>query len=468
MQATFTDEVDAIDKAIAERIGREKHRIWFRNSTRLRLVEHTLTIAVPNRFIGTWVENHFMADIAAAARHVTGAERKIAFSIDPTLAAPSESTPAGDAGALRQRRRETMQTRVRKEAASPGGRLKLSLDTFVVGTKNELAYNAARALIQEESSPFNPLFVHGGYGVGKTHLLQGVCNAIADRRPGARWLYVSAEDFANQYVMALKTKKLDTFRRRFRQVDLLAIDDIHFLSNKNAMQEEFLHTFNTIDLAGKQVVLASDAHPKMIGQLCERLVNRFVSGMVVKMDPPDFEMRCRICRQRAQQLKKDIPDAVIRYVAENVPSNVRELEGALLKLVAFASLGQERITLAVARNVLADHISRTDPIVHLSEIESTVASFFGVTAADIHSARKDRTVSLARSFCMHLARRFTKMSYPEIGRLMGGKNHATVILANRKVEDLVQRNAQVRWHGPQGNRVARAKDVLEGFLANLS
>jgi len=167
-------------------------------------------------------------------------------------------------------------------------------------------------------------------------------------------------------------------------------------------------------------------------------------------------------------MKKSIPDAVIRYVAENITGNVRELEGALLKLVAFASLGNDRITLAVARRVLDEHICRTDPIVHISEIESAVGDYFGVTAADIHSPRKDRTVSLARSFCMHLARRFTKMSYPEIGRLMGGKNHATVILANRKIEDLVRRNAQVRWNGPHGNRVAQAKDVLDELIARMS
>jgi len=467
MQATFTDEVEAIDKAIAERIGAEKHRIWFRHSTRLNLADETLTITVPNRFIGTWLENHFMADITAAVRGVLRADRKITFAIDPTLAAKTSPRPTTAAVPLRRRRQQVEDARVRRNAVL-SHRLKLSLDTFVVGPKNELAYNAAMAVVRADGSPFNPLFVHGGYGVGKTHLLQGLCNAVADERPTVRWLYVSAEDFANQYVMALKTKKLEGFRRRFRQVDLLAIDDVHFLANKAAMQEEFLHTFNTIDLAGKQVVLASDAHPKMIGQLCERLVNRFISGMVVKMEPPDFEMRCRICRQRAQQMKKSIPDAVIRYVAENITGNVRELEGALLKLVAFASLGNDRITLAVARRVLDEHICRTDPIVHISEIESAVGDYFGVTAADIHSPRKDRTVSLARSFCMHLARRFTKMSYPEIGRLMGGKNHATVILANRKIEDLVRRNAQVRWNGPHGNRVAQAKDVLDELIARMS
>ncbi len=169
----------------------------------------------------------------------------------------------------------------------------------MVGPSNELAYNAAKAVIREQQSPFNPLFIHGGYGVGKTHLLQGICHGVAQARPGTQWLYLSAEDFANQFVLALKTRKLEAFRRRMRQTDLLAIDDVHFLASKPSTQEEFLHTFNTINLAGKQVILVSDAHPKMIGQLSEKLVNRFVSGMVVKIDAPDLQTRCEICRQFA-------------------------------------------------------------------------------------------------------------------------------------------------------------------------
>jgi len=262
--------------------------------------------------------------------------------------------------------------------------LKYTLDTFVVGQSNQLAYNAAKTIVSEQTSPFNPLFIHGGYGLGKTHLLQGICNAMCQARPAAKWLYVSAEDFANQFVLALKTKKLEAFRRRFRQTDLLVIDDIHFLASKPSMQEEFLHTFNKIESTGKQIVLASDAHPKMIGKLSQSLENRFVSGMVVKINPPDFQTRCRICKQRAEMMKKHIPNPVIDYIAAHITTNVRELEGALLRLVAFASLGNEKITLDMAENALEEHISRTDPIVHTSDIESAVTTFFGITPADVH------------------------------------------------------------------------------------
>ena len=243
---------------------------------------------------------------------------------------------------------------------------------------------------------------------------------------------------------------------------------IRFLSNKNAMQEEFLHTFNTIGLAKKQVILASDAHPKEIGQLCEKLVNRFVSGMVVRVDAPDFETRRRICAQRAAGMKLKLSQEVIDYVAGSISASVRELEGALVKLAAFGSLCGQATTLTLAQQVLADHIARTDPVVHNSEIVSVTAEFFGVSVSDIYSAKKDRTVSLSRAFGMYLNRRFTKMSYPEIGRAMGGKNHATVILACRKIENHLKTNNDLKWRTPNGWRNVPAKDVLDTLLEKIS
>lgn len=469
MQSLFTDESAALEQAIAERIGQQKYKIWFRNTTKLELSRDTLTIRVANSFVGNWIENHFLTALQQIVASALGSSRKVVVSVDPTLVQSSRQNGSGSATWREPGATPVVASKpVSAGQQNRGKILKHSLDSFVVGPKNELAFNAAKAVIGEDKSPFNPLFYHGGYGVGKTHLLQGICNAVGKARPGSRWLYLSAEDFANQYVLALKTRKLEGFRQRLRQLDVLAIDDIHFLANKNAMQEEFLHTFNSIDLAGKQVVLASDAHPKMISQLSEQLVNRFVSGMVVKIEPPDYETRCRICRRRAQEIKKDLPANVVELLAEKITASVRELEGALLKLVAFASLSQEKINLTMAREVLAEHLSRSDPIVHLSDIESAVVAYFGVSGSDLHSARKDRTISLARSFCMHLARRCTRLSFPEIGRMLGGKNHATVILANRKVEDLLKRNAEIRWMGSSGNRLCRAKDVLEELLATIS
>lgn len=467
MQALVTDEIGAIREQIAQRIGPAQFQIWFRHSTRLVLQEDHLRVSSANSFIGQWIQGHYEQAIAESAKAVLSRSVPIRYEVDPTLSAaarPAGKTAAGPAPAPAEARPEAQHAAMRPAPAP----LKLSLDTFVVGAKNELAFNAARTVVGHEESPFNPLFYHGGYGVGKTHLLQGICNEIARTRPSARWLYVSAEDFANQYVLALKTRRLDAFRSRFRSLDLLAIDDIHFLANKNAMQEEFLHTFNSIDLAGKQIVLASDAHPKEIGALCEKLVNRFVSGMVVRIDPPDFETRRRIIMQRAQELKKPLSADVAEFVAQTVCSNVRELEGALTRLLAYASVSGGRLTLAMAREVLADHIVRSDPVVHTSDITAATAEFFGVRAADIHSAKKERTVSLARSMAMYLTRRFTRMSFPEIGRSMGNKNHATVILACRKIDQAVEKNDELKWRTAAGFRVMRAKDVLAELTEKIS
>ena len=468
MQGTITDEgscragsqISAINEVLAEKVGPQKYRIWFKNSTSLTLADGYLKVGVPNLFIASWIETHFLNTISQAAQAVTGSCPKITFIIDPELTSHQRKTQLDSQAQLVEKtRNRTYSTRTRIQPYTKK-RLKLGLDTFVVGPSNQLALNAAKAVVYDKKCPFNPLFIHGGYGVGKTHLLQGICNEVGKHRPQTNWLYLSAEDFANQFVLALKTKKLEAFRRRMRQTDLLAIDDIHFLASKPATQEEFLHTFNTIDLAGKQVVLVSDAHPKMIGRLSEKLVNRFVSGMVVKINNPDFATRCAICKQYAANMRKHIPETAIRYTAENLRTNVRELEGALLKLIAYSALRNEKITLYMAKEVLAEHLERCDPIVHISDIESGVAAYFGITPANIHSSKKDRTIALARHFSMYLVRKHTKMSFSEVGRFMGNKNHATVLLACKKIEGVLKRNAELRWHGPTGNKISKARTIL--------
>jgi chromosomal replication initiator protein len=488
MQGTITDggsrttgsDVTAVTEALTERIGAQKYKIWFQDCTRFAWTEGRLKIGVPNPFLAGWLEGHFLQEIKAAAERVTGSVPEISFAVDPELSGkrrPSAVTASASAPARTARRH-------RRDAGSGPSNLRLTLDTFVVGASNELAYNAARAVVREKQSPYNPLFIHGGYGVGKTHLLQGICNGVANARSDAKWLYLSAEEFANQFVLALKTKKLEAFRCRMRQTDLLAIDDIHFLASKPSTQEEFLHTFNTISLAGKQVVLVSDAHPKMIGQLSDKLVNRFVSGMVVKIEPPDLETRCEICRRFIASLGSRhaslglngagragdgaVSDSVIRFVAERVRTNVRELEGALVKLMAYAALQRERFTVPMAQAVLAEHIERCDPVVHVSDIESTVGAYFGVTPAQLHSTKKSRTISLARHFGMFLIRKHTNMSSSEVGRYMGNKNHATVLVACRKIEEMLTRDEQINWQGPHGNKIGCARAILADLEDNMA
>ena len=469
MTTVCSELVERINENIAQKVGQQRYKIWFKNSTRLILEGDYLKVGVPNLFIGGWIENHFADQIGVAATEMTKRRLKVIFTIDPELFG-SQRRRQLDSQAESVARSTNPTLRQRQQRSSPQkGDLRLDLDTFVVGPANQLACNAARTVVSEPRTHFNPLFIHGACGLGKTHLLQGICNAIAQTRPDHVFSYVSGEEFTNQFVIALKTGKLDTFRNRFRKTDLLVIDDIHFLASKKATQEEFLHTFNAIDIASKQVVLASDAHPKMIGHLSDSLVNRFISGMVVKIDPPGFETRCAILRQRADNMNKHIADPVIEYIADNLRANVRELEGALLKVVAYASLCRAPITLAVAREALEDHITRTDPIVHLSDIEAAVTTFFGITPADVHSSRKTRTISLARSVAMYLARKHTSMSFPEIGRFMGNKNHATVILACRKITKYLDDDAKsVVWETTSGKRQMSTQSLLAQLEASIS
>jgi chromosomal replication initiator protein len=486
------DAAEAIANALAQRIGQQKYRIWFQNSTRFTCVEGYLKIGVPNLFMAKWLENHFLKDVKAAAFAATAGHPKVSFVVDSSLCGARGSSFAVrhvskdrsasiGCGTRDGNRRTSADTSGATAPRLTEKVTKYTLDTFVVGPSNELAHSAAKAVVREQQSPFNPLFIHGGSGVGKTHLLHSICNGVEQARPQTNWLYLSAEDFANQFVLALKTKKLEAFRHRMRQTDLLAIDDVHFLASKPSTQEEFLHTFNTISLAGKQVVLVSDAHPKMIGQLSEKLVSRFISGMVVKIEPPDLQTRCEICRRfvatlagrgsssgQMQTRGGVLSEPVIRYVAERVQSNVRELEGAMLKLVACASLTNDKVTLAMAQQVLAEHMDRCDPVVPVSAIETTVAAYFCTTAAHIHSAKRDRTVSLARHFSMYLTHKHSKMSSSEIGRVMGNKNHATVLMACKKIEEVLRRDADLNWPGPNGNKCVKARSILADLEACIS
>ncbi len=271
---------------------------------------------------------------------------------------------------------------------------------------------------------------------------------------------MTAEQFTNEFITALRHKKIDEFRARYRRLDLLAIDDVHFLAAKKATQEEFLHTFNTIASAGRQVVLASDAHPRMVGELNEQLVSRFLAGMVVKVQAPDQATRLEILRRRAGQLRLVVAGEVLEYIAMHVRGSVRELEGAVLKLAAVAALEGGTVTLTMANDAMADHLARTDSSVTLGDIEAAVAAFFGITPADIHSSRRTRTVSVARMVSMFLARRHTRMSFPEIGRFMG-KNHSSAVLAVQRMEELLARAGQVEWLSPMGPKSQDASQIVE-------
>lgn len=463
MGESAAGSVSTIRDEIACRVGPQRYKTWFKNTTNLTLTDSHLKVGVPNQFIGGWIESNLAETIFDAARSVTGRDLRIVFSIDPDLAGRQQKTQFNSQADYLSKNADRVVRHAKRTNAPIGGsnrKLRFRLESFVVGGANRLAYETMQSIILRQNGMVRTLLVHGASGLGKTHLLQGTCNALDEVGPSGRWAYVSGEEFTNQFIYALRTKKLDLFRERFRSLDVLVLDDVHFLASKKAIQEEFLFTFNAIDTQDKTVIMASDAHPRLIGQISEPLVNRFLSSLVIKIDPPDYETRREILSRRAIAMKVDVPGPVVEFVADRVSSNVRELEGALLKLCAQSSILGDPITMAMAQQVCQDHIEPAERIVRIGDIINYTAALFGVSPADITASCKVRQVTQARGVAMFLARNHTSLSFPSIARLMGNKNHSTVLLACRRVEKMVRESAQMTLGGELGPRTVKIADVL--------
>ena len=461
MYVPRTDIVSLLQASIAEKLGPQRYKVWFRNSTQFTMADGHLKVSTPNTFICSWIEKHFAETIAEAIQAVTGQAYRISFVVDSKLLHVLKKHQLDSQAEFIAKNPERVARLYRRQGPPPPRKLRGRFEDLVVGAGNELAVSVVQRIAGRSENPYSPIFVHGGCGLGKTHLLNALTNELAEKHSHCKCAHLTGDDFTNAFVMAVRSNQLEAFRQRFRYVDVLVIDDVHFLANKKATQEEFLHTFNAIDGQRKHIVLASDSHPKLIGQFSDQLVNRFVAGMVVRIDVPDFDMRCEILRRRAALLsRKPVPEQVIVYIAEELHSNVRELEGALLKLVMFSSVSHQPITLALARRALSDHLHRTQRALGSDEIDQTVATYFGLTPADLHTSRKTRTIALARGIAMYLARKHTEMSFPEIGRSMGNKNHSTVILANRKIQQRLTRDEMVCRQTAAGPREERLRDIV--------
>jgi chromosomal replication initiator protein len=451
-------------RSLHERIGTQRFNAWFKQGTRLSVQADLVKVSAPNSFVAGWIEKHYQGQIALAGSSLDGVERRVVCTVDASLSGEMAKGHLDTQAQFVQRATEGV-SRPRHTTAGPA--LRHHLEDFVAGDSNRMALAAAQAAAQSVAQTgkaiFNPLFIWGPCGVGKTHLLQGICNSVAsslrDGKP-VNWRYVTAEQFTNEFIGALRQKKLGEFRASYRALDMLAIDDVHFLTSKKATQEEFLHTYNTIESSGKQIVLASDAHPRLVGDLNEQLVSRFVAGMVVKVDAPDEATRMEILRRRVRHMKLHLGNDVLEFVAAHIRTSVRELEGAVIKLGALASLANGPVTLQMARDALSDHLARTGSALTLSDIEASVSTFFGITPADIHSSRRTKTVSAARMLAMFLARRHTQMSYPEIGTFMG-KNHSSAVLAVQRMEHLLAKGQEVKWNAPAGPKAMKAAQLVE-------
>jgi len=318
---------------------------------------------------------------------------------------------------------------------------------------------AAQSAAQNPGKEFHPLFIHGPCGVGKTHLLHGILHALR-QNGNLKVACLSAEQFTNRYLTGMRTGSLDSFRHRYRNLDVLAIDDIHFLGGKPATQEEFLHTFNEFDGRGRLVILASDAHPREIQAIQDRLVSRWVAGLVVRLSAPDADTRRRILEAKAIQVGRPLGHDILEFVADRIQGSVRDLEGALTRIIAYAALLKQPMTMELAHQALADFVVAARPNVGVEEIQTEVTKFFGVSTADVRSHRKSRLISLARQVTMVLAREMTELSFADIARVMGGKNPTTVLASCRKWHQLVKEGAEIRWTDRSDTRAMSAEALL--------
>ena len=409
-------------------------RTWLEPAHAVELRGERLTVAVPDQFSADWNESKHAALLSSLAPVALGQPCQVEFVVDaksrqrvqmdlfvaPPTPPPTQSGADGAAPARR-----------------PLLNAKYTLDNFVIGKSNELAASAALAVAEAPGRDYNPLFLYGATGVGKTHLMQAVAHAILARTPAFRAAYLGAERFTNEYVMSIQGRTTHDFRRRFRELDLLLIDDVHFLKGKEATQEEFFHTFNALYEGGRQIILTSDRPPSEIPGIEARLVTRFQWGMVADIEFPDFEHRIAILRQKAQQdhLQHTIPDDVLNLIAEHVRSSVRELEGCIIKLIAFASLRQQPVTVDLALEALRDRIRPSTAAgnggdsrgLTISSIQSAVAKAWGVSPAALSSKSRTREVAVPRQAAMLLSRELLNAHLADIGNAFGGRDHSTVI-----------------------------------------
>ncbi len=414
---------------IQEKVPKQVFETWFTPVVLDRIEETTAYLAVPNKFFGEWLGEHYR-DLLAEAVSVAqgGGHLDVSFVVNHKQApspspAQQESGPADTAG------RGFVASRSKRGVQlNP----KYTFKSFVVGAGNQFAHAACMAVAEQPAKAYNPLFLYGGVGLGKTHLLNAIGNYLAERSD-LRIAYLTTEQFTNEVINSIRYDKMIDLRKRYRNVDMLMIDDIQFLAGKERTQEEFFHTFNTLYEAHKQIVLSSDRFPKDMPDIEERLRSRFEWGLIADLQPPDVETRIAILRKKSEDERIALPEDVIHFLATTMKNNIRELEGSLVRVGAYSSLTGQTITLDMAKNVLRDLIGDKKKIVSIEDIQEVVGSKYHLKIADLKSRRRSKTLVHPRQIAMYLCRELTDASFPEIGRQFGGKDHTTIIHACRQI-----------------------------------
>nr|WP_295972446.1 chromosomal replication initiator protein DnaA [uncultured Bacillus sp.] len=431
---------DLWDRTLANiqtKVSKPSFDTWLKSTKAHSLQGNSLVITAPNEFARDWLEERYSPLISGVLYEITGEEFGVKFII------PQNQTEDGE-------QLQTPQNKPKKDELQsefPPNMLnkKNTFDTFVIGSGNRFAHAASLAVAEAPAKAYNPLFIYGGVGLGKTHLMHAIGHYVLEHNPAAKVVYLSSEKFTNEFINSIRDNKAEEFRNKYRNVDVLLIDDIQFLAGKESTQEEFFHTFNTLHEESKQIVISSDRPPKEIPTLEDRLRSRFEWGLITDITPPDLETRIAILRKKAKADGLDIPNEAMLYIANQIDSNIRELEGALIRVVAYSSLINKDINADLAAEALKDIIPSSKPkMITIQEIQRIVGEHFNLKLEDFKAKKRTKTVAFPRQIAMYLSRELTDLSLPKIGEEFGGRDHTTVIHAHEKISNLLKNDTQLQ------------------------
>ena len=433
---------DLVLSRIEDQVGKHSFSTWFKPTTLLADGGQSLSICVPNPLFVEWLPKHYSVVLAEALRDVGRPDVKLVFVPDGA-AGHSATRAAASAPELIRTSASQVEVpesndRVRSDEAPRAGSLipRYTFDTFIVGPSNQFAHAACRAVAETPSRSYNPLFIHGGVGLGKTHLMHAIGHYVVQHHPGLVLTYISSERFMNEMINAVRFDRILDFRSRYRSVDVLLVDDIQFVSGKEGTQNEFFHTFNALHDAQKQIVISSDRPPHEITALEERLRSRFEWGLIADIQVPDVETKAAILKRKAEEEGVPLPNDVAMFMASRIKSNVRELEGSLIRLIAYSSLTTKPLTMELAQEVLRNVIDHDEKAVTIEQIQKFVADYYHLKLHELKSRNNSKSIAMPRQVAMYLCKSLTHASLPEIGRSFGGKHHSTVIHSIKKVDDM--------------------------------
>ncbi|WP_332091600.1 chromosomal replication initiator protein DnaA [Paenibacillus sp. GYB003] len=418
---------------IQTKLSKPSFDTWLKSTTASVFTETQLTVCAPSSFARDWLESRYKKMIAATVLEYLGRDVEVSFVIQDTEEPAAKPNPPGATPIVKQS--PPQEDGSIYNILNP----KYTFDTFVVGSGNRFAHAASLAVAEAPAKAYNPLFLYGGVGLGKTHLMHAIGHYVLEHNPGARVLYISSEKFTNEFINAVRDNRGEDFRNKYRKIDVLLIDDIQFLAGKEGTQEEFFHTFNALHEEHKAIIISSDRQPKEIPTLEDRLRSRFEWGLITDIAPPDLETRIAILRKKAKAENLDIPNEAMIYIANQIDTNIRELEGALIRVVAYSSLINQDITTHLAAEALKDIIPSSRPkIITIQDIQQKVGEFYSLKLEDFKARKRTKAVAFPRQVAMYLSRELTDYSLPKIGEAFGGRDHTTVIHAHEKIASALQ------------------------------